>query len=73
MPTKPQAGPSPVELPEKERQWLAVLHASQTTLEEVWLCLRRVPSWKRKGCVLSGVTKIGGGGGAVEGLRTGSS
>ena len=61
-PGKPQAGPDPVELPEKEREWLNSLHAGQTTLEETWLCLD-VPSCERKGCVLNGIAKIAGCGG----------
>lgn len=58
-PGKPQAGLDPVELPEKEREWLNLLHAGQTTLEEAWLCLD-VPSCERKGCVLNGIAKIAG-------------
>ena len=69
VPGKPQAALDPVELPEKEREWLNLLHTGQTTLEEVWLCLD-APSCERKGCVLSGITQIGGGDGAVEGLKT---
>lgn len=61
-PGKPQAGLDPEELPEKEREWLNLLHAGQTTLEEAWLCLD-VPSCERKGCVLNGIAKTAGCGG----------
>ena len=58
--TSGRSGPSGTS--EKEREWLNLLHAGQTTLEEAWLCLA-VPSCERKGCVLNGIAKIVGCGG----------
>lgn len=70
VPRKPQAGLDPVELPEKERAWLTLPHAGQTTLEEVWLCLD-APWCGGKGCVLRGITKTGGWGGTQDCAKDG--